>query len=402
MKNFYLVFKQSFRERITSKSYLLTTLSLILITIFALSLPSILDQFSKSKETVIFVANEAILSLDEINQGLPDWEWREGTLSNIEEYKKEVQAGDALGVYILNQTQNNYVVEYYAKGNNVNVNTELTMYLQSKKIQEIAFQNNMTSEEQQSLFTPVSMVKQSFTEKNEVSIFIIYIMLMFILMAIMMYGTTVATGVASEKASRVMEVMVTKVNPLAMIFGKIFGIALAGLVQFTVFFVAVGLYIKSGIVEPAESLGNFELNLSALTIQHCIYFFVFFLLGYFLYASIYAVFGSMVSRPEELNGTTMPITILLMASAFSGILFVLENPTTIFAKILSIVPFTSPFNMIILIMKDSVSNLEIITSIGILLVTTFIFGYMAAKIYPKGILHFGENLKLRQLLTRSS
>ncbi|MEB9942493.1 ABC transporter permease, partial [Bacillus cereus] len=169
------------------------------------------------------------------------------------------------GLYVINESQNNYSVDYYSNSNDVQLNTELSMYLQTKKIQQVAVQNQLSAADQQALAVPVEFEKQQFTAKNEASVFVTYLMLMMILMAIMMYGTTIATGVASEKASRVMEVMVTKVNPLAMIFGKIFGIALAGLVQFIAFFGAVALYLKSGIVEPAKSLGNFELNLSALT-----------------------------------------------------------------------------------------------------------------------------------------
>ncbi|MES1042743.1 ABC transporter permease [Peribacillus simplex] len=380
----------------------MTTISLILISILAISLPSILNNFSDAKEKVLVISNSSNIRVDELNKGLNSWEWEKGDSDQISNYKKEALEGKISGLYLINENQNNYSVDYYSKSNDAKLNSELTMYLQSKKIQQFALQNNVSEADQQSLFIPIELEKQRFTEKNEVSIFVTYMMLMFILMAIMMYGTTIATGVASEKASRVMEVMVTKVNPLAMIFGKVFGIALASLVQFTAFFGAVALYLKSGIVEPATSLGNFELNLSALTIQHCVYFFIFFLLGYLLYAFIYAVFGSMVSRPEELNGTTMPITIILMASAFSGILFVIDDPTSILAKALALFPFSSPFNMVILVMTNSASLIEIITSIVLLVITTFILGYLAAKVYPKGILHFGESLKLRQLWTRSS
>lgn len=402
MRNFYLVFKQSFRERVTSKSYLSTTLALILISIFAISLPSLLENFADAKEEVAVISNAPEIQLAELEGQLTDWEWKEGADSQVSSLKEDAQEGKIAGLYIIDKGESNYSVTYFSKNNDVVLNSSLSQYLQAKNTQRIADSNGISAADQQALFVPVAMEKGAFTSENEVSVFVIYLMLMFILMAVMMYGTTIATGVASEKASRVMEVMVTKVNPLAMIFGKIFGIALASLVQFAAFFGSVALYLKSGIVEPAQSLGNFELNLSALTIEHCVYFFIFFLLGYLLYASLYAVFGSMVSRPEELNGTTMPISILLMVSAFSGILFVLDDPTSTLSKFMATFPFTSPFNMIILIMKDAASFAEISLSIGLLVLTTFAFGYFAAKVYPKGILHFGENLKLRQLIMRKS
>ena len=403
MRSFWLVFLQSFRERVTSKAFIYTTLSLILITIVAISLPTLLSKVSDTKKEVVFISdsNAPIVTVEEMNASLTTWEWQEGNLNALEEYKREAEEGKLTGIYILKETSNNYAVEYYAKSINAELNSELALYLQMKKTKQLAEKVQLSAQDEQSLFVPIEMEKKLFADENEASVLVTYVMLMMILMAIMMYGTQIATAVASEKASRVMEVMVTKVRPLAMIFGKIFGIALASLTQFAAFFIAVGLYLKADIVEPAKYLGNFELNLDALTVGHFLYFFVYFLLGYFLYASIYAVFGSMVSRPEELNGSTMPVTILIMASAFSGIMFVLSNPTTTLAKVLSIIPFSSPFNMIILIMKGSASGLDIILSIGILLITTFGIGYFAAKVYPKGILHFGENLKLRQLIARS-
>lgn len=386
----------------TSKSYLTTTFALILISIFAISLPSILENFADPKEEMVVVSNAADITVSELEKQLTDWEWKEGAQQQIESLKKEAQEGKIAGLYLIDDNASNYSVTYFSKSNDVALNSSLSQYLQAKNTQRIADSNGMSEADQQSLFVPVAMEKGQFTSENEVSVFVIYLMLMFILMAVMMYGTTIATGVASEKASRVMEVMVTKVNPLAMIFGKIFGIALASLMQFAAFFGSVALYLKSGLVEPAQSLGNFDLNLSALTVEHCVYFFIFFLLGYLLYASLYAVFGSMVSRPEELNGTTMPISILLMVSAFSGILFVMDDPASTLSKFMATFPFTSPFNMIILIMKDAASFGEIALSIGLLVITTFAFGYFAAKVYPKGILHFGENLKLRQLIMRKS
>ncbi|WP_113928151.1 ABC transporter permease [Bacillus sp. P14.5] len=402
MRSFSLVFKQSFRERVTSKSYILTTLALIIISLAGISLPSILENFSPPKEEVVVILNTPDIEVAELKQQLMNWKWKEGQANQVNFFKEEAQEGKILGLYVIDEYKSNYSVNYFSKANDVNLNSGLSMYLQSKKVNKIVLSYNLLKSDQQSLFNPVLMEKEEFSGDDEVSVFVTYLMLMFILMAIMMYGTTIATGVASEKASRVMEVMVTKVNPLSMIFGKIFGIALAGLLQFTAFFGCVALYLKLELVKPAKSLGNFELNLSALTIEHCIYFFIFFLLGYFLYASLYAVFGSMVSRPEELNGTTMPISMLLMASAFSGILFVIDNPASLLSKFLAMFPFTSPFNMIILVMKDAASLIDISISIGLLVTTTFVFGYFAAKVYPKGILHFGENLKLRQLIMRKS
>lgn len=209
MRNFYLVFTQSFRERVTSKSYLTTTLALILLSIFAISLPSILENFAAPKEEVVLVSTAADIDVSEIERQLTDWEWREGTENQLSSLKAEAQEGKVAGVYVVDENSRNYSVTYFSKNNDTALNTALSHYLQTKTTQHIVESHGMSEADQQSLFVPVAMEKGSFTSESEVSVFVIYLMLMFILMAVMMYGTTIATGVASEKASRVMEVMVT-------------------------------------------------------------------------------------------------------------------------------------------------------------------------------------------------
>ena len=84
---------------------------------------------------------------------------------------------------------------------------------------------------------------------------------------------------------------------------------------------------------------NIDVNM--ITGEHAAYFLLYFVLGYFVYAALFAVFGSMVSRPEELSGTTMPITLILMGSLVVELLVVLDNPEGLVSRVTSYVPFTA-------------------------------------------------------------
>ena len=89
MRSFWLVFLQSFRERVTSKAFIYTTLSLILITIVAISLPTLLSKISDTKKEVVFISdsNAPIVTVEEMNASLTTWEWQE-ELNALEEYRE--------------------------------------------------------------------------------------------------------------------------------------------------------------------------------------------------------------------------------------------------------------------------------------------------------------------------
>lgn len=109
----------------------------------------------------------------------------------------------------------------------------------------------------------------------------------------------------------------------------------------------------------------------------------------------------MVSRPEELSGTTMPITLILMGSLVVELLVVLDNPEGLVSRVTSYVPFTAPISMVVRIINGSVSSLEIIASILVLLGSISLISLFAAKVYPKGILRSSKSLKIFQLLKNS-
>ncbi|MGE7635977.1 ABC transporter permease [Bacillus paramycoides] len=407
MQKFWLVFKQAFLERVLSKVFILTTLFLVISSIGLVSLPTVIDKFSDSnkKAKVIFISGENSIPItsEELNKGLNTWEWEIGKEEKLSDYNKQMQNKEINGIFILTANKEKQpILKYYMKREDLSLIQQMRSFVQIKNTQQITNQYQLSIEAQKSIMSPISVEKQSLEENKEVSPLIIYLITLLTFMAIMMYGQAIATAVASEKASRVMEVMVTKVSPLAMIFGKIFGVGLACLSQFLILFIATGVYLKSGLVEANTSLMGLDLNFGLITFEHCIFFLVFFILGYFLYATLFAVFGSMVSRPEELSGTTMPINILLMISIFVGIYEVLPNPNGIVAKIASYFPLTASTNMLIRVLSSNASTLEIGISIIGLIVTMFLIGYFAAKVYPKGILHFGKNLKLRQLLNKQN
>lgn len=121
-----------------------------------------------------------------------------------------------------------------------------------------------------------------------------------------------------------------------------------------------------------------------------------YVLGYFLYALMYAAVGSIVSRTEDLGQAVMPIMMLGFV-AFYVPLFSISNADTLVVKIASYVPFTSPLTMLLRIGVGEVAIWQVIVSLLILLVTTFIFGWLAAKIYRTGVLMYGKRPSIKEI-----
>jgi len=112
---------------------------------------------------------------------------------------------------------------------------------------------------------------------------------------------------------------------------------------------------------------------------------------------LFAIVGSMVSRPDDLASATMPIVILLMASLAVEMLFVMDSPEGNMTKITSYIPFTAPMSVLIRIVYNTITPAEIAVSLLVMLVFIAIFAAVAAKIYPKGVLK-SDNLTFKQLI----
>ncbi|HNW69960.1 MAG TPA: ABC transporter permease [Bacteroidales bacterium] len=248
--------------------------------------------------------------------------------------------------------------------------------------------------------------------------------------SIFMYGNQVMRGVIEEKTSRIVEIIVSSVKPFQLLLGKIVGIALVGLTQFllwivltlsivTVFQLTVGhkdvvkteqtqftqqsntLFPENTDTKPAQnsdnemiqsvfqSIGNYNFTLIIAS------FFFFFLFGYLLYAALFAAIGSAVDNEADTQQFMLPITIPLIL-AFILAQPIIENPQGPIAFWFSIIPLTSPIVMMIRI-PFGVPVLELILSMGILVLGFLACTWLAAKIYRTGILMYGKKISYREL-----
>ena len=219
-----------------------------------------------------------------------------------------------------------------------------------------------------------------------------FVMLFFIYMSVLIYGLFVMRGVIEEKQSRIVEVLVSSVRPTQMMLGKVIGIGLVGLTQIAVWALSALLLTTVGVSVFASR----GMTMPNIPISLLIYFVVFFVLGYFLFATLYALVGSTVSSEEEAQQAQIPVTMLLIVPM---VIFnmIIANPTSTASIVLSMIPFFAPTLMMMRIAVVNPPFWQILLSMGIMVATILLCVWIAARIYRVGILMYGKRPSIAEL-----
>jgi ABC-2 type transport system permease protein len=225
----------------------------------------------------------------------------------------------------------------------------------------------------------------------------VFIILMFI--TILIYGMWVATGVATEKSSRVMELMISAASPRQLVLGKVAGIGGAGLTQYAA--IAIPAVIVLALQDPIARavLGDSGAGLptGGLTVGLLLAYGAFFLMGFTLFAFVYAAVGSFVSRPDDLQTLSLPLSLIAMGGYVSALVILLgaDGPLP---RLASFVPPLSPFTMLARLMVARVEPWELALSVGILLATIAVVALATVRIYATGVLLYGQRPGLRRFI----
>ncbi len=203
------------------------------------------------------------------------------------------------------------------------------------------------------------------------------------------YGYFIAMGIVAEKASRVIEVLLSAVTPNEILTGKVAGLGLLSLAQFGL--LAIVGFIAASVAGVDLPSGGAEAIILAV---------VFSLLGFLLYACAYAVTGSLVSRQEDLQSSSMPLTLVLVA-AYILTQSALASPHGTLLTALSIIPVTAPIAMPARVALVDVPIWEIVLAAALTLVTALLVLRLAAAIYRATVLRMGQRVPLREALRQA-
>ncbi len=204
------------------------------------------------------------------------------------------------------------------------------------------------------------------------------------------YGYWVAAGVVEEKASRVVEVLLATIRPSQLLRGKVLGIGLLGLCQL--------LLIGAAGLTAARLVGNLTFPAAALAAIGIVL--VWFVMGFFFYAMLFAVAGSVASRQEDLQATMTPLTIVIVASFFIGISAV-SDPSSTLATVATYLPFSAPLVLPTRMVLGQVTLWQALLSATITIASTIALLPVATRVYSRAVLRTGR-VRLREVLRTES
>lgn len=263
-------------------------------------------------------------------------------------------------------------------------------------------QLNLTREELAQITKGVRLSTLKIDEKGQTSkrdfrmlwlVSFVYLLMFFV--PIIGYGMTALRGILEEKSTRVIEVLLSSVTPFDLFMGKVVGLALVGLTQ-------VGAYALTGMAmstygamaAPAgivKDLGSyFSPGMMGL-------FLVYFLLGFFLFLSMFAAIGSMVNSEQEAQSMQQPVMWMLIIPMYSTFFFI-NNPDSVLARVVSMIPFFTPMVMIMRISIMTPPWWEIALSIVLMLLAILLVIRVGSRIFRVGVLMYGKKPSLPEIV----
>ena len=412
MKKILLVIQREYLARIRKKSFWILVLLVPILLAALYVIPIYLSIHSKERTNII-VVDETIL----FGKFRTDDEVRYTHLNDIDEAKAQLQSSEeyAAIVYIPRtetRIPSDAYLYYYAHSPNVvainNIETQLERILKNNIMLEVY----QISKDDYKMINDAMIhlhAKDLETGRDdflEIKIALAMVLAVLIYIIISIFGSQVMRGIIEEKNSRIVEVIVSSLNPFQLMMGKIVGIAAVGLTQFLLWIIlllaTIGIVniANPNILAVATSADN-SINLPLITqgllaIDFSVIlptFLLFFILGYLLYASLFAAVGATTDTDSQ--QFVLPITIPLILSIVLSPLIV-AAPSGTSAQWLSMIPFTSPVAMM-LRLPFGVPLSQVWLSAAILLVSFVLLTWMAARIYRIGILMYGKKTTFKEI-----
>ncbi|KIU11934.1 hypothetical protein SC09_Contig19orf00227 [Bacillus subtilis] len=404
MNKFWIMLSHTYKNKIIAKSFIISTVITVLLVLVVTNLESIISLFQGDD------AKEKIAVVDETNELYPVFSKQlkavdtDGDLDvklskqSEDDVTKQVKDESLDGMLIIKRDEKGTISGTYKALTISNESTYQTLQqaLTQTKTAVGTAELGVSQETISSLYAPVTVGQKALKEgaKSEEelgqTVGLVYIMLFVIYFSVIMYASMIAMEVATEKSSRVMEILISSMPPIQQMFAKLLGIGLVGITQLAIILGAGSLSLKlNQKSETASSVGGF-LNLTDVSATTVIYAVIFFLLGYFLYATLAAFLGSVVSRIEDVQQTITPMTLLVVAG-FMLAMFGLNVPDAGFITVTSFIPFFTPMIMFLRVGMLDIPFWQAAVGIGITLLTIVILAVIGARIYKGGVLIYGNS-----------
>ncbi|MBQ1738563.1 MAG: ABC transporter permease [Muribaculaceae bacterium] len=429
MNKLRLIIAREYMSIVGRKSFIFMTLGLPLLFILVAAVPAILAYFNdKGSDTQqIAVIDEtgryaAALHSDDMYNFVAV---RGDTVTNAREFYDKAGGGLDAIVIIPRNVDSTGVVNIFSEGTITpalasTVRSALTDTIENAHLADMGIPNLQEMIDKAHVDVDVRSIKWSEQGEQESStdaamglgLLLSFITYMFVLM----YGAMIMTSVIEEKTNRIVEVVVSSCRPFQLMLGKIIGVGLVGLTQMAIWIALLAIVgtiagsalgissmptdaISAEQMASAADMGAIEsIMRQTLSINYgpiILNFVLYFIGGYLLYSSLFAGLGSAVDQASDSSQFTTPVILIMIIALYAGIAC-MDNPSGPMAVWCSIIPFTSPVVMMVRL-PFGVPTWQLLLSIGLLFATALAIVWIAARIYRRGILHYGQKTSLGTL-----
>jgi len=425
MHNTWLIIQREYIERIRTKAFIIMTMLMPVFMASTILVPVFLgDMKSGSTRHIVLVANDAAMA-EAVKQELmprpvkseePPPQKKAGAAANSEQprydididttvtdaerdnLRRQISDGKIDGfIWLSDSDLAARKVVYSAKDvTNFGEGIEMRNAVHSAIVKKQLAQKGMSGAEVESVLKPIDFdsirIEKGKEGASGVAVFLVsFTMVMLLYINVLVYGFAVMRSIIEEKSSRILEVLLSSVTAKQLLAGKIIGVGAVGLTQALIWLAIAGAFSIAGMTASRSMMSNVHIPMAGI-----VAFAVFFILGYFLYSTMYAALGAMVNSDQEAQQVQWPA---MLPIVFSIILStpVLQHPNSQLAVWTSLIPFFTPILMFVRIMAETPPLWQILLSVVLMLVTTWGLLGLSSRIYRVGILMYGKRPTLPEL-----
>ena len=408
MRDMFTVMKFTIKDMLKRKSFIISTIVLLAMIVVGFNIPNIIKAFDDGTPEKLVISDPNNIYGDELvnmfnkcepNQNCVNYDVSV-TKDNIDELKKKIEDEEIESAILVendgityNGLKFTYIVKnaMYVQSIPEDIYLRLTMTYRAMEISKLNL-----SDEDLAKINPNYQVEIKQTEEEAKGNILAIMMLSIVLFyAVYFNAFQVSSAITTEKTSKIIETLVTSTSPKNIVIGKTLGIGVVGLFQLLLL-VGTAIFSAKTFMDP--ELINSLLDLSTITWTLGFITFVYFILGYLAYAVLYALTGSTVSKPEDVQSANGPVSLIGVACFYLAY-FTMMDPASELNAFAAMFPFSSPFCMPLRLMMGLASTTDVLISLGILVVTIFVVAKIAIRIYSNAILNYGTKLSIKDIIT---
>ena len=400
MKDLLVVMKFTMKDMIKRKSFIISTIIFLIMIVVGFNIPNILKSINgeDTSDKLVIVDEENIFegSLESLKNVDTGYEI-EISNSKEEKIKEKINNDEIESAIIVEKTNNNVKIRYIVKNTTMMANVpDNIISMMNSLYSNLQISKLGLTESQLQSITPNFdyELEQTEEEKANGNVFAIMLLSIVLFYAIYFCAYQVSSSITTEKTSKIIETLVTSTSPKTIVLGKTIGIGVVGLLQL-ILLVGTALISAKAFLDP--ELINSILDISAITPYLGIITIIYFILGYLAYALLYALTGSTVSKPEDIQSANGPVAMLAVIGFYLSY-FTMMNPTSSLNVFASIFPISSPFCMPFRIMMGLASTTDVLISIAVLIITILVIAKVTIKIYSNAILNYGTKMGIKDIM----